>query len=91
MSDTVYLCINFRPFTGQPSCAFRGSKKLATLMEEEVARRGLSLRVERTRCMGHCPIGPTFRLAGREYVHEADEGKVIAFLDAFEGKTAVLP
>ena len=88
MSDTVYLCVNFRPFTGQPSCAFRGSKELATLMEAEIERRGLALRVERTRCMGHCPRGPNFRLAGRDYVHEANEASVISFLDAFEGNAA---
>ena len=77
----ILACINFRPFSGQPSCAYRGSKALADFLEAEITRRGLAVDVERIVCMGHCPRGPNFRILGGEFVHEANEEKLLALLD----------
>lgn len=77
----VLACINFRPFSGQPSCAYRGSKELADHLEAEIQRRDLNISLERIVCMGHCQRGPNFRVLGGEFVHEATEEKLDALLD----------
>jgi NADH:ubiquinone oxidoreductase subunit E len=81
---TIVACINFRPFTNQPSCAQRGSRALADWLETEVERRGLAVQIDRSVCLGHCPMGPNFRLLGGEFIHEATREKLITLLDALE-------
>ncbi len=83
---TVVICVNFRPFTNQPSCAQRGSKELADWLEAEIARRNLDGKVDRSVCLGHCPVGPNARLLGEEFVHEATREKLIPLLDAMQVK-----
>ncbi|XOV90055.1 MAG: (2Fe-2S) ferredoxin domain-containing protein [Pseudomonadota bacterium] len=76
--------MNFRPFSGQPSCAFRGSKQLADWLEDVIRERNLPVTLERTVCMGHCPRGPNFRLRGGEFIHEANREKLLSLLDRLE-------
>ena len=78
---TIVACVNFRPFTNQPSCAQRGSRELADWLEEEIERRGLDVTIDRAVCLGHCPIGPNFRVLGGEFVHEATREKLIPLLE----------
>ena len=81
MTKTIVVCTNFRPFTTQPSCAQRGSEALADWLEAEIESRGLNARVDRSVCLGHCPIGPNVRLLGGEFHHEADREKLLPLLD----------
>ena len=81
---TIVVCTNFRPFTTQPSCKQRGSEELADWLEEEIERRGLDARVDRSVCLGHCPVGPNIRLLGGEFVHEASREKLIPLLESIE-------
>jgi (2Fe-2S) ferredoxin len=57
------VCINKRPSLSQPSCGRMGGESLAQALENEIAKRGLSLYVERIRCLGECAQGPNLRLA----------------------------
>lgn len=75
------MCINFRPFSGQPSCAYRGSRELADWLEAEVARRELNIRVERIVCMGHCAKGPNVKVTGGDFIHGADQQKLEVLLE----------
>ena len=81
---TFIVCTNFRPFTTQPSCKQRGSEKLALWLEAEIEKRGLDANVERSVCLGHCPVGPNIRLLGGAYVHEATEETLIPLLESLE-------
>lgn len=60
---TIMVCINRRLRSDLASCAARNSEDLARALEDEVRRRGLNIRVERTVCMGRCDFGPTVRVA----------------------------
>lgn len=81
---TIVVCTNLRPSTTQPSCARRGSEALAEWLETEIGERGLQARVERSVCLGHCPLGPNVRLLGKEFFHEASREKLIPLLDSLK-------
>ncbi len=81
---TIVVCTNFRPFTNQPSCAHRGSKELADWLEGEIRERGLDVKIDRSVCLGHCPVGPNVRLLGQDFYHEATREKLVPLLDALE-------
>lgn len=80
----VIVCVNFRPFTTQPSCAQRGSRELADWLETQIAERGLDAVIDRSVCLGHCHDGPNIRVAGQEFVHEATREKLIPLLESLE-------
>lgn len=80
----VIVCTNFRPFTTQPSCSQRGSEELADWLEQEIEKRGIDAVVDRSVCLGHCPIGPNIRIAGKDFVHEATREKLIPLLEDLE-------
>jgi len=82
--QTIILCTNFRPFSGQPSCAFRGSEELASFLEAEIECRGLDVQVERSVCLGHCVNGPNVRLLGGPFIHHADKEKLNLLLSELE-------
>ncbi len=77
----LVVCVNFRPFSGQPSCAFRGSKALADWLEQEIRTRELNIGVERIVCMGHCSKGPNVKVKGGDIIHEATTEKLGKILD----------
>ena len=79
---TIVVCVNFRPFTNQPSCAQRGSRELAHWLEQEIAERGLDAKVDRSVCLGHCVEGPNIRLLGEDFVHFSTREKLIPLLEA---------
>lgn len=78
---SIVVCINFRPFANQPSCAQRGSEALADWLEQEIATRKLAVTVDRSVCLGHCPVGPNVRLLGGAFIHEASREKLSDLLD----------
>ena len=80
----LIICTNFRPFAGEPSCAFRGSKELADFLEQGINERGLAITLKRSVCLGHCPIGPNVRIAGGEFIHHATEEKLRDLLDQLQ-------
>ncbi|MFT7687059.1 MAG: NADH:ubiquinone oxidoreductase subunit E [Candidatus Azotimanducaceae bacterium] len=77
----IFVCTNFRPFSGQPSCAYRGSEALVGFLKEEIGKRKLEIAVETSVCMGHCPLGPNIKPGGEDYIHEADQTKLLVWLD----------
>jgi predicted metal-binding protein len=80
----LIVCINLRPFAGQPSCAARGSRDLADYLEQAIACRKLDTKVQRVVCLGHCQRGPNVRIAGGFFIHEANTARLDALLDALE-------
>ena len=78
--------VNCRPVSEEASCAERGSKALAGWVEGELKSRGLSVKVDRSVCVGHCPIGPNVRLPGEDFIHEATREKLIPLLDELEAR-----
>jgi NADH:ubiquinone oxidoreductase subunit E len=81
---TIIVCTNFRPIMNRPSCAQRGSKELADWLEREIASRGLDVKIDRSVCLGHCPVGPNVRLSGEDFYHEATQAKLIPLLELLE-------
>jgi len=79
---TIVICTNLRPFTNQPSCAQRGSEALADWLEGEIETRGLNAKVDRSVCLGHCPVGPNVRLLGEDFYHESTKEKLIPLLES---------
>ncbi|MCB2101600.1 MAG: (2Fe-2S) ferredoxin domain-containing protein [Rhodobacterales bacterium] len=79
---TLLVCINRRPGAHRPSCGARGSERLADLLEDGLAARGVALPVERIRCLGRCDDGPTVRLSpGGDFFLGADTADLAALLD----------
>lgn len=58
----VIVCINRRANPAAPSCATRGSVKLADRLEQEIALRGWPIKLERFPCLGRCDEGPNLKL-----------------------------
>jgi NADH:ubiquinone oxidoreductase subunit E len=86
MASRLIACVNFRPFSGQPSCAFRGSRALWDWLEAEIRQRGLDISIERTVCMGHCEEGPNIKVHGGDFIHHADKEKLTELLDRLEAE-----
>lgn len=64
----AYICCG-------PNCGPKGSVRLLTVLEEEVARQGMSARVSvlPTGCQSHCETGPTMVVyPGPVYYQEVD-------------------
>lgn len=64
----AYICCG-------PNCGPKGSVRLLTVLEEEVARQGMSERVSvlPTGCQSHCETGPTMVVyPGPIYYQEVD-------------------
>ena len=78
----LIVCTNFRPFSGQPSCAYRGSEALLAYLTAEIEQRELNVTVQRGICLGHCPRGPNVKVIGGAFLHEANEAKLRDLLDS---------
>lgn len=82
---TIMVCINRRFRTDEPSCAQRGSERLAELLEQGIQERRIDITLERSICMGHCRTGPTVRLApGGRFFHGPPVDTVPELLDELE-------
>ncbi len=80
------MCVNFRAGTATPSCAGRGAREVADIVEREWAARDMPLGFERVHCLGKCHLGPTMRLvpAGPFIIGAKDEKDVTRILDLLE-------
>lgn len=88
----VLVCVNRRLDVGAPSCAGRGSERLAACLEQRLAERGLDLPVERIHCFGECQRGPNLRLApGGRFHHGVDESDLDALLAEIESAISGRP
>lgn len=87
MTIRLVVCVNFRPFSGQPSCAQRGSRELAEWLEQSVRERSLDVTVERIVCMGHCQNGPNVKVMRGDMMNGADQEKLTELLDQIEAGT----
>lgn len=65
----LVVCINRRLADDKPSCAARGSERLAERLGDGISRRGLAAELQTVYCMGRCEQGPNVRIApgGRTY------------------------
>lgn len=70
------------------SCGPSGGVALACELEAEIARRGMSVLVERKNCLGACLDGPNVRLFpdGRYWRHATSNSvpDIIAYLDEID-------
>jgi len=64
------------------SCFARGNQENLAVVEDYIARRGLSARIDLvgSRCEGQCRLGPNIRIAGRAY-HGVDAGSVLELIE----------
>jgi (2Fe-2S) ferredoxin len=89
---TLIVCVNLRLRADQPSCAGRGAVEQADALERGIHERRINVKVERIRCLGHCPVGPVLRLAPAgaffSRVEPQDIGEV---LDRLEKACGILP
>jgi len=87
----VIVCINHRANLTQPSCAARGSANLADRLEQEIARRGWPIRLERFPCLGRCDEGPNLKLVpGGHFICNTTPDKFESMLQQIE-TFAMLP
>ncbi len=64
----VPICINKRLNTDQlPSCAARGSRGLADLLERRILDEGIPAEIVRGPCMNNCLIGPNLKIQGADF------------------------
>src|SRR5438094_120761 len=69
----VRICINKRLNTDRlPSCAGRGSRGLADLIERRVLAEGIPARIERGPCMNNCLNGPNLKIEGGPFISLQD-------------------
>ena len=84
-SQTLLVCTNHRR-SNQRSCAQSGSKELADWLENEIEKRGLAVKVDRSVRLGHCQMGPNVRLLGKDFYHESTQEKLIPLLESLDEK-----
>ncbi len=80
----AYICCG-------PNCGPKGSVRLLTVLEEEVARQGLSQRVSvlPTGCQSHCETGPTMVVyPGPVYYQEVDPVRLVRIVAEHFGRGA---
>ena len=73
---SVRVCINKRLNTDRlPSCAGRGSRGVADLLERTILEERLPASVTRGPCMNNCLHGPTIKIQGADFLSlEGDIG-----------------
>jgi (2Fe-2S) ferredoxin len=56
----ILVCVNERE-VGEVACGGRNSRDIHFKIKQHVKAKGLSreIRVSKTRCLGHCEVGPT--------------------------------
>ena len=60
-NQILAICVN-RRLSDKPSCAARGSEKIADAMEQGLLELDLPITIERIICFGMCTQGPSMRL-----------------------------
>lgn len=80
----VRICINKRLNTDRlPSCAGRGSRGLADLLERRILDEGIPAEILRGPCMNNCLIGPNLKIQGADFfnlqddISDANIGKIL--------------
>lgn len=71
---TVRICINKRLNTDRlPSCAGRGSRGLADLLEQRILDERIPASVTRGPCMNNCALGPNLKIQSAEFFSLKDD------------------
>lgn len=79
----LLVCTNFRANPNQPSCAERGSQKIAAELMQQLQKKNVSIELEEIQCMGYCSIGPNIRLIpSGEIFHEVSAKKFSQIIKA---------
>ncbi len=78
----VIVCINYRANPGLPSCAARGSRQLADLIERGIKDGEIDIELERFKCLGRCEYGPNLKLApGGQLITGAHADNILGIMD----------
>lgn len=95
---TVRVCINKRLNTDKlPSCASRGSRGVADLLERLIMDERLPASITRGPCMNNCLHGPTIKIQGADFMSLEDDisaaqiEKVMAAIRAEAERRKALP
>ena len=85
---SLLVCVH-RRYTDEASCGGRGGERLAGMLEEELARRGLPVAVERIECFSRCQFGPVVRIApGGAFFEGVGEEDLPTVIEALEASLA---
>ncbi len=88
----LLVCVNRRLGAEAPSCAGRGSERLAERLAALLAERGLALPVETILCFGACSRGPNVRLTpGGAFFHGVTDADLPALVDRVADAVAAAP
>jgi NADH:ubiquinone oxidoreductase subunit E len=89
---SVRICINKRLNTDRlPSCAGRGSRGLADLLERRILDEGIPAEIIRGPCMNNCLIGPNLKIQGADFFNLQDDmsdANIEKILDAIRAEVA---
>ena len=89
---TLIVCVNLRLRADQPSCAGRGAVEQADALERGIRERRINVKLERIRCLGHCPVGPVLRLApAGAFFSRVGPADIREVLDHLEKTCGILP
>ena len=78
----VIVCINHRVNPGQPSCAARGSRQFADLIESGIRDGKIDIELERFMCLGRCERGPNIKLVpGGHFITGVHAGNIPKIMD----------
>lgn len=88
----VRICINKRLNTDKlPSCAGRGSRGLADLLERLILEHRIPANVVRGPCMNNCLIGPNLKIQGGAFFNLNDDisdARIEEIVNALKDETA---
>ena len=83
MRKQLLVCTNYRANPNNPSCAARGSKKIAIELQQVLQKNNVAIEVEESPCMGFCNVGPNLRLIPNgEFFHEVSAEKLPVIIQA---------
>jgi NADH:ubiquinone oxidoreductase subunit E len=79
----LLVCTNYRANPNNPSCAARGSKEIAAALMQELHTKNIVIEMEEIQCMGHCKVGPNFRLMPNgEFFHAVSANEFAKIIKA---------
>ncbi len=86
----VRICINKRLNTDNlPSCAGRGSRGLADLLERRILAESIPAEIVRGPCMNNCLIGPNLKIQGAAFFNlqgEISDANIERIMDAIKAE-----
>ena len=83
IAPKLLVCVNQR--FASDCCKDRGGEAIVLALRAEIARRGLSIMVERIYCFGLCTMGPNVRIApAGAFFHQVSLLQIAQIVDEVE-------